>query len=97
MNTISQVSPAQFIEWSSTSLAIGVFFFFWIRESLKGGSADLRLLLSKALKAGTLPTALVLVLCGFDTQILQYLKGVGTYLAIAGLATGFVAFKAIGE
>ena len=61
------------------------------------GEANLRVLIAKSLKAGTLPTSLVLVLCGFDTQVLQYLEGAEMYLVIAGLATGFVAFKAIRE
>lgn len=95
MNAIFQLSPARFIELSSTSLVVAVFFYFWIRDSRKGASADLLVLLTKALKAATLPTAVVLVLCGFDTQILQYLTGVGVYLAVSGLATGFVAVKAL--
>ena len=97
MIDLSNLSISHIIELASPSCAIAVFGYHWRSAARAGKDADLKSLMAKALKAGSLPTAIILVLCGFDTQLLSYLKGAGVYLTIAGLATSFVCIKAIRE
>lgn len=97
MIDLSTLSLAKTIEYLSTGLAIAVFAYHWRKSTKAGKDANLKSLMSRALKAGSLPTAAVLVMCGFDASLVGHLKGVGVYLSVAGLATSYVCIKAVTE
>jgi hypothetical protein len=90
-------SLPKLVEYSSVICALVTFVAFAGFGLERRQHLDLAVLLTKALKASTLPTAIMLVASGFDADLLQQLKGMGVYLAAAGLATGFVAIKALAQ
>ena len=42
-------------------------------------------LINVSLSASTIPTGILLVLCAYDTSLIQDFKGLGVFLALAGL------------
>jgi hypothetical protein len=67
----------------------------YISNRIRGKTNHLDDLLMRMLSASAIPTGLLLLLCAFDTTLLQKIEGLNIYIALAGLALIYVSLKAV--
>lgn len=64
-----------------------------VQVKMNRGEVKLENLMTGAFAASTIPTGLILIICAFDQSLIQKLEGLNIYIAAAGLALLYLAYK----
>lgn len=83
------------IETASVLSGFAALVWFLVRDLRLHKRPDLPYLIEKLLTASSIPTALALLYCAIDAKVLMQLQGISIYVAVAGLATLYVALEGL--
>lgn len=88
------INPPTLTQISIVFALVGVLYGL-IKHRANPHGRDLEGILQKLLAASSVPTGILLLACGFNTSLLDYVTDVGLYVTAAGVALLYVAVKEI--
>ena len=86
---------SQDVEIASVVCGVASFGCFLAAELVTRRKPELRKLIERMFTASTIPTSLALIYCAVDPSALTKLQGISIYIAVAGVATLFVAVEGL--
>lgn len=82
----------------SVFFLLSTFIILWIRSYyFSEYEVDLENLIGNSLASATIPTGLALIMCAFDSSLVNLLQGLHIHLSVAGAALMYVSIRAIAK
>lgn len=85
----------QYLNQLAVGCTIVTFILMLYKNHRAGVTASLETLLVPAFSAAALPTGVALLMCAFDTNLLQKLTDYNVHIAVSGLALLYVSVSAL--
>lgn len=79
--------------------SVGFFLFFFIvisvRKRLLGQTNNLESIIGNSLSFAAVPTAIALILCAFNEELINKISGLNLHLSVSGMVLLAIAFRVI--